>query len=240
MAASALLGAALSAVLLIYLPFYWADVCAMAFLVVPLMLFLSFGYNGWRQFVLKIGTSWLCIVILNGVATAVYNLTGVHSLYVYVCILVFLAARLMVAMLLTSVCKQQCQMEVILKNCGRTVCCMGLYDSGNRLQIPQSKEPVHIIAPPLLKSLLADGAQKKGYTIDYHALGTAKGQIRVFQLEQMQIKSTGKCKIYDHPWVGQADDALLQGKSYQVILNAKAVEGNDNKGKSGTNHEFIG
>lgn len=239
MTAASMLGAIFSALLLLCVPFYAVSICGMAFLVVPLMLLLSFGYDGFRQLFFKIAVSWLSIVILNGVVTAVYNLTGLESLQIYICILALLAARIMVKAFLVSVGKQQNQMELTIENDGKRVCCMGLYDSGNLLQIPQSGEPVHIISPRLLKRLQGENAIEEGQTIPYHALGTAEGKICVYQLEQIQFKRAGEWKILEHPWVGKADEALLQGKSYQVILNAKTVDNSKNKRKKAKKNEYI-
>jgi len=88
-----------------------------------------------------------------------------------------------------------------------------------------------LFSPRLLKRLQEENAIEEGQTIPYHALGTAEGKICVYQLEQIQFKRAGEWKILEHPWVGKADEALLQGKSYQVILNAKTVDISKNKRK---------
>lgn len=224
MTLASLLGAALSAVLFLSFPVYSGAVGLMAFGVVPLMLFAAFGYGGMRQFLLRIGVSWLSIVIVNGVATAVFNLTGIRSLYVYVCLLVLLMARMLVASMLLSLKRQKTQLPVQLTKNGKTICCMGLYDSGNLLKIPMTGEPVHILAPGLLQKLMGEDCESQYEKIPYHALGTSEGQIFVCQLEQMQIQMGGESKTLDHPWVGRADVALLRGKSYQVILNSEIVD----------------
>ncbi len=224
MTLASLLGAVLSAVLFLSFPIYGGAVVVMAFVVVPLMLFVAFGYGGMRQFLLRIGESWLSIVIVNGVATAVYNLTGIRSLYVYVCLLVLLTARMLVASMLLSIKRLKTQLPVQLTKNGKTVCCMGLYDSGNLLKIPMTGEPVHILAPELLQKLTGEDGESQYEKIPYHALGTSEGQIFVCQLEQMQIQMEGESKTLEHPWVGRADADLLQGKSYQMILNSEILE----------------
>lgn len=221
---SALLGAVLSAALLLGLPSYGGAIFGMAFFVVPMMLLLNFGFVNIRQFMLRIAVSWLAVIIVNGVVSAFYNLTGIRSLYIYVGILVLLVSRLLVASLMTSVDGQRRRMQVVLRDHGRSVSCMGLYDSGNLLQMPLSGEPVHIIDPALLQNLWGNDSSKVGQVITYHALGTDRGQISVYCLDEMEVRSEKEKKIYPHPWVGRAEDTLLRGKSYQVILNAGVVD----------------
>lgn len=223
MAAAALLGAALSLLCYLVLPWYAGAVAACAFIVIPLMLFLAFGFGGLRLFVIRTGVSWLSIILLNGVVTAVYNLTGIRSLHVYVCVLVLFAARILVGMLLSSVRMQKRQMQLTLTYHGRSITCMGLYDSGNLLKIPDSGEPVHIIHPVLLEHVL-HGEEPDFQMIPYHALGTSEGVIYVCRLDRLRLDDTDHPKVMDNPWVGRAQPGLLRGKSYQVILNSDVVD----------------
>jgi hypothetical protein len=100
---------------------------------------------------------------------------------------------------------------------------MGLYDSGNLLAMPQSGEPVHIVAPQTLTELFGE-EPKPLQTIPYRALGTDEGQIGVCRLDQMKIQQKKGTRILEHPWVGSAQESLLRGKTYRVILHAGVVE----------------
>ncbi len=223
MAAAALFGAALSLLSYLVIPWYAGAVAACAFIVIPLMLFFAFGFGGLRLFVIRTGVSWLSIILLNGVVTAVYNLTGVRSLHVYICVLVLFAARILVRMLLSSVRMQKRQMQLTLTYHGRSITCMGLYDSGNLLKIPDSGEPVHIIHPGLLEHVL-HGEEPEFQVIPYHALGTSEGAIYVCRLDRLRLDDADHPKVMDDPWVGRAQPGLLRGKSYQVILNSDVVD----------------
>lgn len=223
MTAAAFLGAVLSLLCYLVLPWYAGAVAALAFLVIPLMLLLAFGFGGVRMFVIRTGVSWLSIILLNGVVTAVYNLTGVRSLHVYIGVLVLFAARILVRMLLSSVRMQKRQMQLTLTYHGRSVTCMGLYDSGNLLKIPDSGEPVHIIHPVLLEHVL-HGEEPEFQMIPYHALGTSEGTIYVCRLDRLRLDDADNPKIMDNPWVGRAQPGLLRGKPYQVILNSDVVD----------------
>lgn len=221
-----LMGAVLSALCLIGLKTYRGTMAVMAFFIVPAMLILAFGWPGGRQFVFCVGTSLLSAVILNGVALAFYNLTGIKTMHLYVSIVVLFAARFLVNSLLVSVSQQKRQMKVTLTGPGGCVSCMGLCDSGNLLCIPGTKEPVHIISPELLRRIAGqEGTESlKEETVAFRALGTGEGSLKVYQIGALQV-SQGKCCCHMKPaWVGCGDEALMKGKSYQIILNAAIID----------------
>lgn len=205
---------------------YELAVTGMVLIVVPFMLLIAFGRQNLRQFLLCIGTSWLSIVIVNGIATAVFNLTGIQNLYLYVAVVVVGTARLLVKAVITSVSQQKRYMQITLTDHGRSVSCTGLYDSGNLLQIPESAEPVHIADPGVLKRLLRDWDRTDIETkqIPFRTLGTSEGWIRVYRMERMQIEQGNQKWTVQSPWMGCADAGLMKGKSYQVILNSVIVD----------------
>jgi sigma-E processing peptidase SpoIIGA len=221
--AAALCGAACEAVLFLVLPYRLLFVAAGAFFTVPLMILLAFGFGGGRSFGQRLAISWLSTVLLNGVVSAVYGLTGIRTLPVYVAVLSFFPARFFVRMLAGSVKRQRRLFSLTLCGNGKSVRCMGLYDSGCLLTMPLSGEPVHIIAPQLLQKLFGEESGRM-QTIPYRALGTDSGQIAVCRLDQMRIQQKKGTKILEHPWVGSAQEALLRDKPYQVILHAGVID----------------
>jgi hypothetical protein len=201
-------------------------VAAGVFGLVPGMVLLAFGgaadargRNFWR----RVTFGWLSAVLLYGVVSAVYNLTGIRTLTVYTAILSFFAARFFVRRLAGSVHSLRRQFSLTLCWHGRSVCCQGLYDSGCLLTMPLSGEPVHIIAPQLLGELLGE-ERSSPQTIPYHALGTDGGEIAVYRLDQIRIQKQRETKILEQPWVGCAQASLLRGKPYQVILHAGVID----------------
>lgn len=216
MVAAGLFGAVLSALCLILLGNYRGTMAVMAFFIVPAMLVLAFGWPGGRQFVLCVGTSLLSAVILNGVALAFYNLTGITTLNLYVSIVVLITAHFLVKSMLVSVRQQKRQLEVTLTGSGGCVTCTGLYDSGNLLRIPETEEPVHIIAPELMSHLA--GTNEK--TIAFRALGAGEGKLKVYRIRALDARQGDFCCHMEPAWVGCGDETLMKGKSYQIILNA--------------------
>jgi hypothetical protein len=223
MCVSSMLGAASEAVFFLVLPGRLFFVAAGVFLLMPVMVLISFGFVGGRVFLRRLSLGWLSAVLLYGAVSAVYSLTGIRILTVYVAILAFFAARFFVRTLAASVHSLQRQLPLTLCWHGRSVRCLGLYDSGNLLCMPQSGEPVHIIAPQTLRRLLGEESGTP-QTISYHALGTDCGQICVYRLDQMKIQQQKGTKIVEQPWVGRAQESLLHGKPYQVILHAGVVD----------------
>lgn len=226
MMASCLLGSALSTFCLIALHSYRGTMAVMAFFIVPLMLFLSFGWPGPRQFVFCVATSLLSAVILNGTVCAFSNLTGIRNLNLYICGAAFPVAWFLVKSLRSSISQQRNRLSVILTGPGGRVSCLGLYDSGNLLTVPKTEEPVHIIAPELLKQLSGEAGTGKmrEEVVAFHTLGTQNGQMRVYQIPALEVEM-GKSRYRVEPvWVGCGDAGLMRGKNYQIILNAAIID----------------
>jgi hypothetical protein len=260
-----LLGAGVTAFFFVALPGRLWFVLAGAFVLVPVMVAVAFGFRGWRAFLRRLSLGLLSAVLLEGAVSAVCSLTGLRTLPVYAAVLAFMVARVLARSLVASARSLRRQFALTLCHRGRSVRCFGLYDSGNLLVMPHSGEPVHIIAPQVLRQLLGDGEivcgervlvdgervcggrvsgdgqsecggwpmgdgqEQDGVlgetrTIGYRALGTDIGQIRVFRIDRMEIQQKTGTKILEHPWVGCAQESLLRGKPYQVILHAGVVD----------------
>lgn len=99
MLAAAVSGTGLEAFGLMVLPYAISVLCT-AIGIVPLMVFLAFGRENKKQRMVRILSSWLSIVLLNGVATAVYNLTGLENLY--------LIYRIATAGITSRTCQKSC------------------------------------------------------------------------------------------------------------------------------------
>lgn len=197
---------------------YVAFVIFTALLIVPLMIVIAFGRQNLRQLLQKILLSWLSIVILNGVASAFFQMTGIQSLTFYVGVIVLLIARVLVQTLLKSLHRQEYRMLVSLYHQGKHASCVGLYDSGNRLKMPDSGEPVHIISCTMREQLGTEQQTEK--TIPFRALGTESGTISVIQIEKMCIQTGDKSLCCENVWLGYAGEELLKNTDYQMILNS--------------------
>lgn len=222
MLVAAVSGTGLEVFVLIVLPYAISILCA-AIGIVPLMVFLAFGRENKKQMMVRILCSWLAIVLLNGVATAVYNLTGLKNLYLYTALATAGIAYVLVKNLVVSVQRQKRQMSVVLYNKTVSVSCIGLPDSGNLLTMPLSGEPVHIADAALLQKLVDEKTLQK--EIPYRALGNPGGTLQVYCMDGMKVE-TEPAKFCDwkQVWVGCAEHGLLCGKSYQMILHASVLK----------------
>ena len=192
------IGALLTAVLLL-IRVYWLSVFLTAVIVVPLMLFLTFGKCGKKQFVQR-------------------NFTGIRGMTWYVAVVTIVIGHTFVKVWLCNMRQQKNLYEVRLKNDGKEVCCVGLYDSGNRLQMPDSGEPVHIVSMDIFERLKKK--ESKIREIPFQALGTNEGRVPVTEIDSMELLHRKTNHIYRNVWLGCADVTLLQGKSYKMILHS--------------------
>lgn len=214
---AALLGALASVGILVGLS-YAAFIVLTALVIVPLMIWIAFGRLKCRNMIRLVMISWLSIIILNGITSVFYQWTGMQSLTIYGGILVLLVAGVLVRILLGSIRRQEQRVQVQLSHQGYSVSCMGLYDSGNRLQMPGTGEPVHIISGMLLEKLQLQPMPTQ--KIPFCALGTENGSISVVKLDELCVTAAGKEYSCRGAWMGCADENLLKNTEYQVILNA--------------------
>lgn len=215
--ASAVFGAVMSAVIVVCFN-YMAFVVMTAILLVPSMILIAFGWGNLRKFLSRIALSWLSMILLGGIASALSQLTGMQVRSIYVGVLSLMIARMLVATWIASLRRQEQQLQVSLVHNGTTATCVGLYDSGNRLCMPQSGEPVHIISHGMLMKLGVDEQEKM--EIPFRALGTDQGQIQVIRIEKMYLKSGKKSRCCEDVWMGCAGIELLKCTDYQVIVNS--------------------
>lgn len=214
---AALTGAVASAGILVKFsyPFF---VLLSAIFLIPLMIRIAFGRQKLHQMIRQTALSWLAVVILNGVAAAVEQWSGIKSLTIYVGIFVLIISGVLVRMLLKSLRGLSGRMRVEVSHHGKSASCLGLYDSGNHLQMPDTGEAVHIASPELLKKLGVSEIPDR--VIPFRALGTEEGRIRVTRMEQMCVFSGKKSVCCKGVWMGCAEDNLLKNMDYQIILNA--------------------
>jgi stage II sporulation protein GA (sporulation sigma-E factor processing peptidase) len=97
----------------------------------------------------------------------------------------------------------------------------GLYDSGNSLLEPISRQPVHIIDWETAERILKGGkeTEEKIRVIPYHTLGKNSGVLTAFECENMEITVRGE-KIQIGPaFLGIYRGELSAGRKYRMILN---------------------
>lgn len=201
---------------LFFVPNYMVFLAMAHLIEIPAMLLCLVGRDRkrlWHGIVL--GYFWT--LVINGVVEALWNLIHLGWLYP----LVVLFSVVFVAVL-TAYLRKRWRMtkgiypvEIHCPDIIWTV--KGFYDSGNRLQDPYGGKGVHIITKHLAGRL---GLQKgTGVCIPYTALGDTKGLIDVYYVEEMRVQKGGEWVSLTKVPLAVAEDELLQGKQYEMILN---------------------
>lgn len=108
----------------------------------------------------------------------------------------------------------------------------GYWDSGNLLQDPYNGKPVNILQANLAEQIFSE---KSDYMrlIPYCSLGNANGLLSVYNAEKMYIYKGNERLEIESAVIGVAGKGLLEGKEYDVILQASILEGTKSCGKEG-------
>jgi hypothetical protein len=238
-ALAAFFGAAATAAFFLVLKSRIAFVAAGAFVTVPLMVLLAFGFRGggFALVLRRIMLGWISCVVLEGAARAAYAISGIRAWKTYALGVSYFLARRFLLMLKSSVFVGKREFNVTLYYGGKKVTCLGLYDSGCLITMPKTGEPVSIASFSLIRELSDDEREtaegKSGTeeasssgacTIPYSALGTDCGKLPVYRLEKMEIQMKNGVKVIIKPWIGRAQETLFCGRPYRIILNAGVME----------------
>jgi len=119
---------------------------------------------------------------------------------------------------------------------GRTWELNGYWDSGNLLQDPYNGKPVNILQAKLAGQIFSEPGDYRRL-IPYCSLGNANGLLSVYNAEKMYIYRGEERLIVEPAVFGIAEAGLLEGKEYDVILQASMIDEkcdrkNSSEGKS--------
>ena len=100
----------------------------------------------------------------------------------------------------------------------------GYWDSGNLLRDPYNGEPVNILQRSLADRIFS---REEDFMrlVPYCSLGNKSGLLSVYNAERMYIYQERRCFKIEPAVFGIAEDGLLEGKEYDVILQASVIEG---------------
>lgn len=129
--------------------------------------------------------------------------------------------------LFAKIGKEKTILEIRMSHKGRLAFANGLVDTGNGLSDPISKEPVIIIPRSLKEKLLMQERvrDQKGYRlIPYESVGTRKGVLEAFRLEQLVImdkNQSGKDAEIVRTQVicAVCEDDFCTNGEYEVLLH---------------------
>ena len=99
----------------------------------------------------------------------------------------------------------------------------GYWDSGNLLTDPFLGKPVQIIDKDTAKKIFGD-VMPAVRLIPFRSLGNEGALLPVCNAQEMYIYLEKNKKVLCPVILGIADNELLQGKEYDVILQASVIE----------------
>ncbi len=101
---------------------------------------------------------------------------------------------------------------------GRCLRGKGLVDTGNHLSEPFGGQPVSIGSRIFLEELWTEEEPLFCY-IPYHAVGTKRGMLPVFQAESLEFDTEAGRRQLKKPWIAVNEDAVSADGEYELILN---------------------
>lgn len=102
------------------------------------------------------------------------------------------------------------------------------WDSGNLLRDPYNGKPVNILQETLGRQIFSEESDCMRL-IPYCSLGNKNGLLSVYNAEKMYIYQGNERFLVEPAIFGIAEANLLEGKEYDVILQASMLEGNIGK-----------
>ena len=188
----------------------------------------AFGWKNRRFFLENWLFIYLAVLFLGGLMEWEASL-GIPSSF-------FWGKVIVAAILLTGVTIYVMQKKGFLEQIykvdvmhhGRTWELNGYWDSGNLLQDPYNGKPVNILRGTLGREIFSEESDYMRL-VPYCSLGNTNGLLSVYNAEKMYIYQ-GKERFVVEPAIfGIAEENLLEGKEYDVILQASVLEGNIRK-----------
>ena len=183
---------------------------------VPLMMLLLLGKEK-KYLVNCIVTSYFFILVINGVLEALWNLFGQMGHYFFFLIISCVSVVLCVFYSYHHQKVQRRLFPVEVIHMGKIIKVMAFYDSGNHLKDPYTGKNVHILSEKQIEHIL--GEDMKSVWIPYQALGTTSGLLKVYYIETMKIWKKQKLIELQDSALGVAEQAIFEGKPYEMILN---------------------
>lgn len=187
------------------------------------MALMAFGWKGKKILLENWLVIYMTILLLGGIMEWEENL-GLSSSF-------FWAKVVIAAVLLSITTAYLSSKKVFLDKVyaveiiqdGKRYSLNGYWDSGNLLVDPYFGEPVQIIDKHTAECIF--GKEIPGIRlIPYRSLGSDGALLAVCNAQEMHIYCEKKIKTISPVLLGIADNELLQGKEYDVILQASVIE----------------
>jgi len=187
------------------------------------MTMVAFGWKDKRFFLENWLFIYLAILFLGGIMEWEVSL-GIPASFFWVKAIV--AAFVLTGVTIYFMQKKDFMgriLKVDVIHHGRTWELSGYWDSGNLLQDPYNGKPVNILRANLAEQIFSDTCDYRRL-IPYCSLGNTNGLLSVYNAEKMYIYQGEKRVTVEPAVFGIAEAGLLEGKEYDVILQASMIE----------------
>ena len=184
---------------------------------------LAFGWKDRRFFLENWLVVYLVILFLGGIMEWEASL-GIPTSFFWIKAIV---AGIVLSGVTIYFIQKKDFMEQVFKvdvmHHGKTWELSGYWDSGNLLQDPYNGKPVNIMQAKLAEQIFSEPSDYMRM-VPYCSLGNTNGLLSVYNAEKMYIYQ-GKERFVVEPAVfGVAETGLLEGKEYDIILQASMLE----------------
>ncbi len=192
----------------------------------PLMILAAFPQKSLKGFCKDLCTAYLAMMVLGGILSYGMTTLGQWRQF-WIWALGGFGICMLILSWLESRKTRQLAYELLLLTKEQRISLTGFLDTGNLLEDPILKQPVHIIREQVLHEALTK-EQLPVHYIPYHSLGQEHGLLPVVTLQAMYVRcADGKEEqrpLYiEKPIFGLAKENLFQKGEYQVILNARGI-----------------
>lgn len=192
------------------------------FVLNTLMILFGFGKTDYREFLENWFVTYLAVIVLGGIVQWAWESSSFlqnFSVQVLLSVLIGYGVLLYFIRHRNFGCRLY---RVILKKGTRSLEVTAYWDSGNLLKDPYTGKEVCILSYTKAKCFLDAGEDRIRY-VPYHSLGESDGMIRVTDVDEMVLFRGNNAKHIEKTAIGIADDGLLEGKEYDLILHASLL-----------------
>ena len=188
------------------------------------MALLAFGWAGRKALLENWLVIYLTVLFLGGIMEWEETLGLPSSFFWVKAVLaaVLLSVVTVYLMQKKTFLERMYQIEIV--HAGKTYALSAYWDSGNLLVDPYIGKPVNIIGAKAAERIF-DGQNASMRLIPYRSLGSENGLLPVYNAQAMYIYQGNQKKEICPVVLGVAKEGLLEGKEYDVILQASMIEG---------------
>lgn len=186
------------------------------------MVVLCFGKSPWRTFLENWAVIYLMVLFLGGVMELLKNSTAGMTFFWIQAVIAALVLSVVTWYLGRRKQFGNQLFPVTLVHRGHAMETMGYWDSGNQLRDPYNHRPVCILSKKVRKDLKSEKGQGTFYPLLFP--GAEGGLLPVTEITCIKIQN-GRHEVEIRPaTVGIANEGLLEGKEYDMILHASMLE----------------